>query len=47
MPKAIASRLAFFVVPLLALMSLTQRPPGGDPVLGGRISKGIVFGGRL
>lgn len=47
MPKAITSRLALFVVPLLALTSLAQRPPGGDPVLGDRISKGIVFGGRL
>lgn len=32
---------------LAPLPSASQRPPGGDPVIGQRIAKGIAFGDRL
>src|SRR5436190_143270 len=43
----ISAFMTVVFVLLIPLSSAAQRPPGGDPVIGQRIAKGVAFGDRL
>jgi len=45
--RRINAFIAVAGIVLAALPSASQRPPGGDPVIGQRIAKGLAFGDKL